>query len=491
MNPVGSRIYFEDPVSMCILNKKYKLAYFAVFALALSLRIGLATVNREANDFHMHVIQLMDRANPTWSGLEELPEIDDCDECFHPKLFYYVAGWLLHAAKIKAMGAKIVFVQILNAAAGFAAIAILWLFIQGLPAKHEYCKLAVFSLISLNSRFIGINAQSSNDTFVFLLGTLALYHSYLFVRTLDIKLLFSVIVFSSLAIATKVTAGVAVIAVFMSLLIAAWFCPQRRRTYLLSAVTLPVAVGMLTIANPLTQCLSNYKQYGVPFVNTSKIEYPLPGLFEKSYLQRPGITSIQDGFLTFKFIDLIQHPRITHGATGYPEHRTSFWTKLYANSNSIQWLNWPRSWSLPGRQGYSITRAIFIVALVPAGILVTGFLQQLALFIQGMRPGRSEALRQSGCGLLLLIFLGYISFLMLSEYLFRDYSFIKPDYIMPILISVAWLLLSGFEAACASRRGVYRLLAPLSLGVTFLLALLYVADVLVLIRHLYTSNIPA
>ena len=70
-------------------------------------------------------------------------------------------------------------------------------------------------------------------------------------------------------------------------------------------------------------------------VVTNQPASPLPHLIEKTNPTRPGLTSVVDGLLTFRYVDLLRHPRNTQGRRVYPRHRTSVWTQVYARTHSI------------------------------------------------------------------------------------------------------------------------------------------------------------
>ena len=416
--------------------RKDRPFFTIVFLLALFLRLGLALVNREANDDHLEEVRLIMKT-------QRLPDMLDCRECFHPKMFYGSAAVLLEVFAINDPEAQIVFLQLLNVLSGAITLLVVWKFISEYPSENEMPKLLAFALVALNPKIIAVNAQISNDTFVTMFSTLALYFAYRFFKEPGPVLFGLVTLFNVLAVATKAPGWTAFAAITLSFLVVAW--TQRSKKALLYAPLLLVSVLALTALNPLSQVVTNYQKFGSPIIFNGE-RLPLPKLVTptvnyKNYYFRPGIVSIQDGFLTFKMIYLLKYPLITNEQYGYPPQRTSFWTMLYADSNSLHFQNWPVSWQTQTDENFNISRGIFILALVPAFMLIAGFVLELIRFLRNMR----ERSQPEVPALFLLTCGGYIAFLMLTNLLYRDFALIKLNYILPGLLAFTWLFMRGAE----------------------------------------------
>ena len=116
--------------------------------------------------------------------------------------------------------------------------------------------------------------------------------------------------FVAMGVATKTNIWATTLAIFLTLLVKS----IKEKSFLetLIAVVFLLGVSIVTLLNPLSQYLVNLQKYGTP-VTLNVVKEPFPAFFEKTYIRRPGILSIQDGIFTFKFIDLLRistpHPR--------------------------------------------------------------------------------------------------------------------------------------------------------------------------------------
>lgn len=82
-----------------------------VFVLATGLRVSLAIVNREANDNHYEVVELILEGR---TGLT----MADCHECFHPKLFYYVCAAVVRVCGLTSEATRTQAGQLLDVSLG-------------------------------------------------------------------------------------------------------------------------------------------------------------------------------------------------------------------------------------------------------------------------------------------------------------------------------------------------------------------------------------
>ena len=441
--------------------------FMGLFTFSLFLRLLLALVNRQANDDHIQVVDLLLKVH-------RLPIMFECHECFHPKLFYAVAASLFQTFQINSLGPQTLFMQLINFFCGIAILVLLWKFIQAYSNKNDRQKLLAFALVAFNPKLVGINSQASNDTFVILFSSFALYFTFGFFKKPGYKLLGLVILFNLLAVSTKFTGWITFLAIFLSFLLIAWV--QKSKKSFGYAFLLLGSVLFLTTLNPLSQFITNYQNFGSPIANNEEVQ-PFPPFTSQQpnnekYNFRPGITSISDGFMTFKFINLIQYPLINNEQDGYPPQRTSFWTMLYADSNSLHFQNWPPFWETKNEENFNISRGIFLLALLPAFTLITGFLIELfncpKNFHNHNQP-ENRALVLLTCG-------GYLSFLILATLLYRDFAFIKSIYILPGLLAFTWIFLRGAEKLINNRLAVCALIVLLGF---------YVADITSMIYQLY------
>jgi hypothetical protein len=456
-------------------NRITRLLFFAIFILSASLRIALAVVNREANDDHMQVIQLALETN-------RLPLREDCWECFQPKLYYVMVTTFVHAAGIYSGAITpeiIVTAQIVNALMGIILMAVAWIFLESVPVQNNSLKVAAFALTAFNPKLIAINAQASNDTLAILLATLAMYSALLFLRKEKISYLVACIVFISLGLAAKTNLLVMAAAIMVAFLVKAYF--SRQRSMLVAATVFLSSVFIFSFINPLTQYRVNLREYGsVVTMNRGIARHPFPSFFTKTYFERPGITSIADGFFTFKYINLLEYPRMTNGMSDYPDHRTSLWTHLFAYAHSVHFDNWPQSWESSGSEYFTLTRAIFILALPPSILILIGAGMNLFKFFAALFKRSNALLRATDYGLFDAAFWGHIAFLILYSMMYRDFSLMKTIYIYPALLSFLIAFIQSGNMLLKSNKWFTTSLA----SIAAILVALYITDVAALVIHL-------
>jgi len=458
-------------------NRTLQFLFFVIFLLSTTLRFTLAIVNREANDDHLEVVRMIMQE-------KRLPGIDDCLECFHPKLFHYTLALIFQAVgiEINDVTSQTVLAQLLNAFLGTVLILILWIFLQSLPIENETLKLIAFSLVAFNPNLIGINAQATNDTLAILFAALGIYFTWLFLKQERGRQLLAGMLFISLGIATKTNIFVTAFAILFALFVKAF--TKKQSVMLYSAALFLPSVLALSFLNPLTQYRTNYQNFGSA-VGMNKPKQPFPAFFEKSYVVRPGIVSIQDGIFTFKFINLLEHPRLTNNAEGYPAHRTSLWTQIYAHANSVHFDNWPISWSTQGNENFPLTRAIYVLALLPAAMLLLGAGISLAEFLTALFRNLPGSLDVADYGLFDALFWSHIAFIILYALQFRDFSVMKAIFVYPAMPAFIVLFIKSGNAIQRVLKENKWFPATLSSVVTILVTL-YSLDIYTLSIHLYS-----
>ncbi len=450
--------------------KQTRLIFLLLFLLSAAMRVALALVNREANDDHMEVVELT-LTRGAWA------ERDDCWECFQPKLYYALVIAVLRAADLYPgyhTDVLTVAAQLLNAAFGIALVGTAWLFLERFPSQNNLLKIFAFALTAFNPKMIGSNAQATNDTLAILLAAPAIYFALAFFEEEKPMYLAACALFAGLGFSAKSNALVTAGAIFLSLLFRAY--SLRKREASAAALMFAVAVILLAALNPLGQYAENYRKYGsIVVMNRGIQRHNFPSFFEKTYVERPGIVSIADGFFTFKYFDLLRTPRLTNGLTDYPAHRTSFWTQIFAYAHSVHFDDWPPSWSSTGEEFFALTRAIFVFALLPSGMILFGAARNLARLFSAFWNKRAPR----DWGLLAVSFWAHVAFLMLYAAMYRDFSLMKTIFIYPALLSFSAFFIETGELLAARKGCTFFLTAAV-----FALVLLYCADVLSLTVHL-------
>jgi len=460
------------------VKRKNNLLLLALFVLSCGLRLSLVFVNREANDDHMEVVDRI-------LAIHALPQKSDCWECFQPKLFHVTVALTLQELGLAGANQDIqtLVAELLNFIAGVITLGILGMFIRGFPVREERIKPVVFALAALNPQLIGISAQATNDAFAILFSTLALYGSYKFFQKPKISTFLLIILYLSLGISAKTNSWVTAFAIFLSLLTWAWMLRGKRNKALAYALPFLFVVAGLSLLNPLNQYAANYKNYGSP-VLMNLDRPPLPHFFEITYPRRPGIISIQDGIFTFKFFSLLRNPLDRDINNNIPTHRTSLWTQLYASANSAHFENFPPTWATIGQEGFWISRGIFILALLPTLIFLIGAAVELWQVLINFVKRNATIAQATGYGLSAFVFIGYTLFVALYALVYGDFSVMKAIFIFPALMAFSLFLIRGGDR-------IYQIFSRRGRWVTYVIAacisallILYVLDVVTLIRHL-------
>jgi hypothetical protein len=337
-------------------------------------------------------------------------------------------------------------------------------------------------LVAFNPSLIGINAQATNDTLAILLGTLAVYFIWMFVQQEKGIYFLAGILFVSLGIATKTNVLATAFAILCALSVMA-FSRRQSATLYPAALFLP-SIFVLSLLNPLTQYVVNYRNFGSP-VGINMPPQRFPAFFEKSYVYRPGMVSIQDGIFSFKFSDLMKYPYVTNELEGYPAHRTSLWTQVYARAHSVHFDHWPKSWITEGTENFPLIRAIFVLALLPTLMLIFGAALSLIELSTALWKNLTHVLYEKTYGLFDALFWSYLAFIILYAMRFRDFSVMKAIFIYPAMLAFVVLFIQAGNAMEHLTKETKWLIVPLS-SVVVVLVILYSMDIYTLTKHLYS-----
>jgi hypothetical protein len=419
---------------LAIPQRRTLLLLLVIFLVSATLRWELVTHNLAANDDHMAVILNILKTH-------HLPDKAECGECFQPKLFHYGSAKFLQITQLESTSKDqmIRAVEMINFTAGLITILIIGLFLYRLQEVNDGLKILAFGLVALNPTLIGINSQATNDSFVILFSTLALFFAYSFLRSPKPIPFGCLLLFTVLTVSSKSNGWVTALAIFLTLLVKMWVEKRSMLRNGLIACSFGAVVLVLAYLNPLNQYVPNINKYGAPLVlNIEK--QPFPDFFEKTAIDRPGILSIQDGFFTFKFISLLQYPRTENGKV-YPPHRTSLWTQLYGRSQSILFDNWPKSWSTTGTDGFALSRSIFILALLPIAFLLLGAVGEIFAVMKSIFRRDLATATSTSFGLTAAVFLGFILFIIFYALEYREFAVMKAIFLYPALIAFPLLFL--------------------------------------------------
>lgn len=456
-----------------VLKRYKKEIYLVIFLIAISLRFFLALVNNDSNDNHFEVIKIIQNEN-------RIPVKSDCNECYHPKFFHLFSAVILKSLPFLDIQYQIIVVQLINSLAGIITLYIIYLFLNKLIVDDQI-KIIGFSLLAFNPKFLGINVQITNDSFVILFSTASIFFMYNFLKYHRKASFYFMIVFVVLSGLTKGNGIVVVGVLSLILLIRLFMCLYahlERKKYILSLVLL--WVYYLAIVPFFGQYIHNFVVYKDPFtLNVEKFfnTNAPDGVFPN----RPGYTSFAQSFLTFRFIDLFRHPQISNYSI-YPLHRTSLWTQLFGRTHFVHFDNWPPSWQASSDVVLNLGRIIFLLAIIPTIIFLYGFLFQAGLIVNPTMKNIKYTLKNNNELLFFTSTALFFFFIIIFTYSYRDFSAMKAIYIFPGLIGFFYIFIFGFHKILLilKNRHIKNFISFLMI----LLCLFYILDSSILILQL-------
>ncbi len=443
-----------------------------VLAVGVLLRLYLAVVNREANDDHLSVIRII-------AFQHHLPRLREAWEGFQPKLYHVSVAMLWILSPWQSSTARILIAQLVACAAGIATLFI----VRAALIRREVSppiRLLAFALVALNPSLIGLSAQATNDSFVIMFSTLALDRAVEFFRLgarRDFALMSASVVLASLSKGNALVVFVAITVTLVHAIMRRQAIPglSRRPVMALGAIFVTIFI-VFNVA--LGSYRSNREDTGNPF-SINGDPAPIPHLIKRTYVYRPGVTSIADTYFTFRFVDMLEHPMITNGVDVYPLHRTSFWSQLYGRAHLTHFAQHPPSWRNTSSLVVTVSRLILVLALLPTALLLVGMLRAVA---QVTTPAwkraspRRETLDQE---LLAFTAMGFVAFIVVYSLRYRDFSTMKAEFLFPGLLAYVFFFADEVRRAAKQYSRQHRLRQVAGWMFAALLAL-YVTDVVVL-----------
>jgi hypothetical protein len=444
----------------------------SLLALGVLLRLYLAIVNAEANDDHQTVIRII-------AEQHRLPGLREAWEGFQPKLYHVTVAILWNLSPWQSSVVQVRIAQLVACAAGTATLFVVrralarW-------ALSAPTRILTFALVALNPTLIGLNAQATNDSFVILFATVALFHAYEFFRVGTIRafILMSIsVVLATLSKGNGLVVFIAISATLAHAIVRHDALPRFPRRQLVG-VTAGFVLMFLASTVLFGSYRRNWEDTGNPFsINGDRA--PLPHVFNRTYVYRPGTTSIADTYFTFRFVDMLAHPTITTDPRVYPLHRTSLWSQLYGRANVAHFAQHPPSWRNTCTLVFATSRLILVIALLPTALLLAGMLRIVGTLT---RPSRRRSfLRRQNLNweLTALTAIGFVAFIVMYSLLYRDFSTMKAEFLFPGLLAFAVLFADEAERAQASYLRERWIRCGVGWAFAVLLAL-YVTDVVIL-----------
>jgi hypothetical protein len=450
---------------------------FFILVLAISLRLIGVVANNEANDPHLEVSEVM-------AYQHRIPAATEVWEGFQPKLYHGTVAAILMVLPRSLPGVvQIRVAQAVSAAAGIYTLFLLLDFLGTLPISARTQQLA-FALVALNPKMIATSIQATNDAFVILFGTLAITAGFRYFKAYkrrDFALMTAGVLLAAISKGSGLPLVLAVLTTFLAAFLKPNVTRQRIVGYAAGFVLAFIAFVPVT-----GEYWARYQQTGNPFWS-SQPPSPPPRFLEETFVKpkRPGITSVVDGYFTFRLFDLLKEPLTTNDLDVYPPHRTSLWSFAYGSAHSNHYDNYPPTWALSNPGVLWLLRAIWIVALVPTALLVVGTVRAVLQSVVDLFA-RVSAPDWSSRVLLAVATSGYIAFLILYTYQYRDFGTMKPIFIFPVIAT--FMAYYAMELERTQARGK-TLLSRIAVGSSGLLCVLYVADSTVLLLHLIAQRL--
>lgn len=404
------------------------------------LRFLLGAINSQSNDDHFEVISII-------MSEKRIPVYEDCRECFQPKLYHLSAALILKIFPSCSLPIQIRIAQFINVIAGGITLYFAYLFLIGLPFSNKL-KAICFSLISLNPRLIGINAQATNDSFVILFSTACLYFTFQYFYYGSVNNFLNMVISAILAGLSKGNGLVlfpTILAMFIYRIIFKVKNVEVSRTNQLLFIMIIFFLYLLCVPY-FGQYYEKYVKFGDPFIINQE-KNPKPHFIKRTYVNRPGVTSIFDSYLTFRIFSLLKTPSIPLDNNKYPLHRTSLWAQLYGRAHFVHFAPWPPGWQTRSRLVQSIGRCIFLLALIPSLFMMVGAIKTIISVFRDIyiKFRYKNKLKYNVKFLFIIVFMAYIFFIIAYSIQYRDFSSMKVIFIFPGILAFLYLLIDGMD----------------------------------------------
>lgn len=400
-------------------------AMLALFLLAVAIRGIGALFNLEANDPHIPVSEIIAYEN-------RQPADDESWEAFQPRLYHSTVAVVLHLLPEDRGSLHTMAGQAVSCMAGILTLWLLLVFLEGLDVSAR-TRLLAFALVALNPKMVATSIQATNDAFVILFGTLALTSGWRYLRAHAWRDWLGMTAGVLLVCVSKGNGMAAALAVACAWLLS--LLPRQAPRGRIVAGGLLAAVAFIAFVPWAGGYWARYERTGSPFYIPMDPSFP-PRFLDETLARRPGITSVVDGFMTFRFVDLMRHPVVSNEADRYSDNRTSLWTFAYASANSHHYDNFPPGWQSDRPATRGLLRFIYVIALWPTAVLLWGLSRAAWQTATGLLRWQLDA-RWSADSLLSIAAYGSLAFLVLYAFQYRDFGCMKPIFVYPAIVALA------------------------------------------------------
>jgi len=267
-------------------------------------------------------------------------------------------------------------------------------------------------VVALNPSLIGIGAQATNDSFVIFFVSLALFAGERFFAHPSAarwSLLTTASALAPLAKGNGLVVLPAVAAAFLASLLAARRGLDRQPRRLVSpfvgwAVVVAIALGAFFPFG------DHYRLFSLPFDDRADASGMRAA--RDAFVVRPGVRSIPDALLTFRVVDLLQHPTIDNGVAPIPLSRTSLWSTLYGRFHFSRYASWPPSWQSKSGAVEAVGRIAFVLGLPAAALLGATIVGRAGTWLPTAARQSRAALPSPATTLVDVAVAGYLAFIV-------------------------------------------------------------------------------
>ena len=440
-----------------------------IFTGALLLRFELSLFNRQANDNHLEAISwIIDK--------HTLPTKEDCWECSQPKIYYVLNAELMELFHVDGLERRMVFAQMINFFFSAILLLFIWLFIRN-QAFSFRIKILGFSILAFNPCLAGINAQVTNDTMEILAGTMTIYFADIFFKKWKPKHLVLMTASIILACITKGSGLSLLLGILIIYATTFFILPKQKINFLLLSSAAFIVAILLTV--PFAGgYYSNYKKYGDAFINNIPQKDPPPEFFHETYVNRPGVTSVVNSYCTFRIFNMLEQPYITNDFENYPLHRTSLWSQLYGRTFFVHFDQFPGTWATLDERVLRVGKALLFLGLIPLTLFLIGCYHSCRDILRFIVKKNKSGLSGNFSWAHLILIVSCLLFIIKYTYDYRDFATMKSIFLFPVLLSIIYLFMRGFEKI--KSESVSKIIS----GAITALVLFSIADTLFLVSQL-------
>ena len=394
---------------MSIMLNRYALIIVLLGAL-VRLTVWYANPPNNAYDDHLEVIAHVARSF-------ERPTLDNCFQCYHPPLYYFVQAMVLRGTHAITGSFWIAWrtVQLSSVLFSILHLLVCWKILSSVTKPHLPSQLCALAVLTFLPRDIYTSAFIANDTAVILLGAIAiLIYTRGFASEVSHRPLIALVIPIILAAWTK-QHGLILWLLPTTIMVTLYQSPSA------SSVTRDVkmcCVFIYLVGTIIVFGEEAYKTAKTGFVMVSNQHF-----FDWVSSQPPGRLSLVT-FTDFRFRELFRSPFMSPATLG------SFWTEVFARF----WFDYEPKFLADSYTTRAIGRISYCVGLAITLAWGIGFLR--ALWEWRANPRK----------LCLLIVLCLFVLVPAAQTLrFPYFSSMKAMFILPSLSISALILAHSFR----------------------------------------------